>query len=173
MKKTLPLCILTALLAVLSKGFAQEEGGGHTIQRGSRVSIEYTLSDSNGNVIESNSGKEPLTYTQGEAQILPALEKELAGLKAGDRKTIVLQPQDAYGEVDPKAFREIPKASLPPDALKVGTQLTATSPAGKRYPVRIHEIKDDTVVVDFNHPLAGKTLSFAINVLRVEGNAAK
>ena len=147
--------------------FAQTEKAETLVKDGSRVSLEYTLSDSNGTVIESNSGKQPLIYTHGQAQLLPALEKELTGLKTGDHKNVVLKPEDAYGQVDPNSFREVPKGNIPPESLKAGAQLTATSPAGETYPVRIHEVKESTVVLDFNHPLAGKTLSFNVTIIKV------
>ena len=169
MKKTIYRWIFI-LLSVLGFGydsFAQTEKAETLVKDGSRVSLEYTLSDNNGTVIESNNGKQPLTYIHGQAQLLPALEKELTGLKPGDQKSVVLKPEDAYGQVDSKAFREVPKGNIPPESLKVGAQLTATSPQGQTYPVRIHEVKDNTVVLDFNHPLAGKTLSFNVTIVNV------
>ncbi|MGH7844886.1 MAG: FKBP-type peptidyl-prolyl cis-trans isomerase [Candidatus Binatia bacterium] len=159
--------ILLSVFGLGYDGLAQTEKAETLIKDGSRVSLEYTLSDSNGTVIESNNGKQPLTYTHGQAQLLPALEKELAGLKPGDHRNVVLKPEDAYGQVDPNAFREVPKGNIPPESLKVGAQLAATSPQGQTYPVRIHEVKDDTVVLDFNHPLAGKTLSFNVTIVNV------
>jgi FKBP-type peptidyl-prolyl cis-trans isomerase SlyD len=137
------------------------------IKDGSLVSLELTLSDSSGKLIESNKGQQPLQYTQGTGTVLPALEKQLTGLKAGDTKQIVLKPEDAYGPVNPDAFHEFPKANIPPESLKVGAQLTATRD-GQTYPVRIHEIKENTVVVDFNHPLAGVTLSFDVKIVSVQ-----
>jgi FKBP-type peptidyl-prolyl cis-trans isomerase 2 len=139
----------------------------NVIKDGSLVSLEFTLSDTGGKLIESNKGQQPLQYTQGTGTVLPALEKQLVGLKAGDTKQFVLKPEDAYGPVNPEAFREFPKSNIPPEALKVGAQLTA-SRNGQTFPVKIHEIKENTVIVDFNHPLAGMTLSFDVKVLSVQ-----
>ena len=139
----------------------------NVIKNGSLVSLEFTLSDANGKLIESNKGQQPLQYTQGGGTVLPALEKQLAGLKAGDTKQFVLKPEEAYGAVNPEAFREFPKSNIPPDALKVGAQLTATN-NGQTFPVKIHEIKENTVIVDFNRPLAGMTLSFDVKVISVQ-----
>ena len=175
MKTAMPLSILT-LLGVLfftSNIHAQAGKGEKVVKTGSTVSLEYTLSDDKGKMIESNKGKEPLSYTQGQGQIIPGLEKELMGMAVGGTKKVKVKPEDAYGPVDPKALREIPKANVPAEALKVGTTLTARNPQGQSIPVRVHEIKEKTVVMDFNHPLAGKTLSFDVKVLDVKAAETK
>lgn len=142
--------------------------GKKRIENGSRVSVEYTLSDGKGEVLESNKGKAPLEYTQGEGQIIPGLEKELTGLAVGDEKKVQIKPEEAYGPADPAAFREMPRENLPPEGLKVGTQLMVKTAEGQSFAVRVHEVKDKTVVLDMNHPLAGKTLSFDIKILDIE-----
>jgi FKBP-type peptidyl-prolyl cis-trans isomerase SlyD len=138
------------------------------IREGSQVALEYTVSDETGAVIESNKGKQPLSYIHGKSQIIPGLEKELSGMKVGDEKKIQVKPEDGYGPVNPDAFQEIPKDKLPPEALKVGTTLMAQGPQGQGTPVRVHEIKDTTVIMDFNHPMAGKTLSFDVKVSEIK-----
>jgi FKBP-type peptidyl-prolyl cis-trans isomerase SlyD len=138
------------------------------IEDGSMVQLEYTLSDDAGTVIDSNKGQPPLSYTQGDHQILPGLEKQLAGLRPGQEKKVVLKPDEAFGPVDPAAQTEVAKSALPPDALVVGAQLMARNAAGEGRPVVVKEIKENTVVVDLNHPLAGKTLVFDVKVLGIE-----
>ena len=140
---------------------------GSAIQEGSLVSIEYTLTDDTGKVVDSNVGKEPLTYLHGSGQIVPGLEKELTGLKLGDRKKIVVKPEDGY-RADPNAFQEIPKDKLPREAQKVGTMLATKGPGGETIAMRVHEVKEKTVVVDFNNPLAGKTLNFDVKVTDIK-----
>jgi FKBP-type peptidyl-prolyl cis-trans isomerase SlyD len=81
---------------------------------------------------------------------------------------VTVKPEDAYSQIDPRAFQEVTKENLPADALKVGMVLMAQGPQGQGVPVRVHEIKDKTVVMDFNHPLAGKTLSFDIKITEVK-----
>jgi len=152
---------------------AQKGKGENMVKNGSVVSLEYTLSDENGKTIESNKGKEPLEYTHGRDQIIPGLEKELNGMKVGGQKNVRVKPEDAYGSVSAKAFHEVPKANIPPEALKIGTTLVATTPQGQSLPVRVHEIKEKTVVLDFNHPLAGKTLVFDVKVLDVKSPETK
>ncbi|MBI2182304.1 MAG: peptidylprolyl isomerase [Deltaproteobacteria bacterium] len=141
---------------------------GGAVQEGSIVSIEYTLTDETGKVIDSSAGKEPLTYIQGAGQIVHGLEKELAGLKVGDQKKVQVKPEEGYGLPDPTAFQEIPKEKVPPDAHKVGAMLMTKSPQGQAVALRVSEIKEKTIVVDFNHPLAGKTLNFEVKVVDIK-----
>lgn len=164
------LCFLT-MIALLFSGhvFAQTpENTATKIQEGSRVALEYTLSDETGKVIESNKGKEPMSYIHGKGQIIPGLEKQLSGMKVGEEKKVQVKPEDGYGPVKPEAFQEISKDKLPPEALKVGTMLMAQGPQGQGIPARVHEIKDNTVIMDFNHPMAGKTLSFDIKISEIQ-----
>jgi FKBP-type peptidyl-prolyl cis-trans isomerase SlyD len=137
------------------------------VQDGSIVAIEYTLTDDTGKVVDSNVGKEPLTYLHGSGQIVPGLEKQLTGLKVGDQKKIVVKPEDGY-RANPNAFQEIPKDKLPPEAQTVGTVLATKGPQGETIAMRVHEVKDKTIVVDFNHPLAGKTLNFDVKVTDIQ-----
>jgi len=137
------------------------------IEKGSMVQLEYTLSDDAGKVIDSNKGQPPLTYTQGDRQLMAALENQLVGLRAGQEKKVVLKPDEAFGSVDPSAQTEVPKGALPPESLVVGAQLMARTAAGEERPVVVKEIRDKTVVVDLNHPLAGKTLVFEIKILGI------
>lgn len=138
------------------------------IHAGSLVAFDYTLTDESGTVIDSSQGKEPMHYVHGKGEIIPGLEKELAGMAVGGEKKVMVKPEEGYGPVNPLAFQEIPKDRLPPQALKVGAVLTARGPEGQTVPVRVHEIKENTVIIDFNHPLAGKTLLFDIKVKEIK-----
>jgi FKBP-type peptidyl-prolyl cis-trans isomerase SlyD len=138
------------------------------IQEGSLVSIEYTLTDDDGKVIDTNVGKEPLTFIQGAGQIVSGLEKELQGLKPGDQKKVRVKPEDGYGMPSQQAFQEMPRESIPAEAQKPGVALMAKGPDGRTIPIRIHEVKETTVVVDFNHPLAGKTLNFDVKITDIK-----
>jgi FKBP-type peptidyl-prolyl cis-trans isomerase SlyD len=89
-------------------------------------------------------------------------------MKVGEEKKIQIKPEDGYGPVNPDAFQEVPKDKLPPEALKVGTMLMAQGPQGQGIPVRVHEVKDTTVIMDFNHPMAGKTLSFDVKISEIK-----
>jgi FKBP-type peptidyl-prolyl cis-trans isomerase SlyD len=158
------------LTLLASAAFAQAPtpGTAPVVQNGSLVSIEYTLKNDGGEVLDTNKGSAPLTFTQGQQQIIPGLEREMIGLHAGDEKKVVVKPEDAYGEVVPNAQQEVPKNVIPKEGLKVGTALTARSGSGEARPVVVKEIRENTVILDFNHPLAGKTLFFDVKVLGVE-----
>jgi FKBP-type peptidyl-prolyl cis-trans isomerase SlyD len=138
------------------------------IRDGSVVRFEYTLSGDNGELIESNKGKDPVTYTHGEHEVIPGLEKGLSGMEVNEEKSIRVQPEEAYGPVDAKAFKEVPKTEIPAAALEVGTPLSARGPEGEDLIIRVREVKQKTVILDFNHPLAGKTLNFDVKVLAIQ-----
>jgi len=167
--RTILAVFVAALVSFSLDAFAQSAAKpALAIQAGSLVAFDYTLTDESGHVIDTSKGKEPMHYVHGKGQIIPGLEKELAGMTVGSEKKVTVKPEDAYGPVNPQAFQEVPKDKLPPEALKVGAVLTATGPEGQRVPVRVHEIKENTVVMDFNHPLAGKTLLFDIKVTEIK-----
>jgi FKBP-type peptidyl-prolyl cis-trans isomerase SlyD len=142
------------------------------IKNGSLVRFEYTLCDDSGDVIQSNRGKDPVSYTHGQHEIIPGLEKGLNGMDVNDEKTIRVQPEEAYGPVDPNAFKEVPKTDVPAAALQVGTPLGTRGPNGEELVIHVREVKQETVVLDFNHPLAGKTLNFDVKVVDVESKAS-
>jgi FKBP-type peptidyl-prolyl cis-trans isomerase SlyD len=143
------------------------------IQDGAIVTVEYTLTDDTGAVIDSSSGKGPMTYIHGAGQIVPGLERALNGLKIGDQKKVQVRPEEGYGLPDQNAFREIPKDQIPPDAQKVGAMLMTKSSDGRMIPIRVHKVTGATVVVDFNHPLAGKTLNFDVTIKDIKAAEAK
>jgi FKBP-type peptidyl-prolyl cis-trans isomerase SlyD len=158
-----PLALLVLLAA--ASAVAQPKA---VIEKGSSVKIEYTLKDDKGAVLDTNAGKDVLAFTQGAQQIIPGLDKALLGMKAGDSKKVTVKPEEAYGVVDPKAEAEVPKDALPKGADVVGTRLLARGQDGQPRPVTVKTVKDTTVVLDLNHPLAGKTLFFDVKVVSVE-----
>ena len=100
--------------------------------------------------------------------MLPAVQAALEGLKVGDRKHIKLPPEKAYGPVKPEAFEEVPSTDVPEGSRQVGVLLTSQDAEGNEHEVRVHEVKDDTIVLDHNHPLAGKTLTVDIQVVEIK-----
>ncbi len=161
------------LAAIAATGAAAAEPPKTTVMTGNVVSLEYTLRLDPKTVVESNVGKEPLVYRHGMHELVPGLEKELAGMAVGERKQISVKPEDGYGMVDPSAFKTVQKKLIPQEALKVGAQLRAQGPNGQQLFPRVAEVKDDTVVLDFNHPLAGKTLLFDVKVLDIAPGGEK
>jgi FKBP-type peptidyl-prolyl cis-trans isomerase 2 len=130
---------------------------------GKKVTIEYTLTLSDQTVVDSNVGKPPFTYTQGQPEILQNLQKALVGLKAGQQKKVELLAEQAYGLYDKKATMTIERSKVPAET-KVGSMLR--SPDGRA--VRVLDITDKSVVLDMNHPLAGKNILFDVKILKVE-----
>lgn len=169
------LVAVAAPAMLLSTGAftAETSKENNIVKNGSVVSLQYTLSSEDGKTIESNKGKAPLKYTQGSRQIVPGLEKELAGMKVGEEKRVTVSPEEGYGPVNPQGFQEFPKDKIPAEGLKVGAVLMAKGPQGQQVPVRVHEIKENTVVLDLNHPMAGKTLVFDVKVLDIQPAAAQ
>ena len=137
------------------------------------VTFHYTLTDGSGRVLDSSLGNDPLTYLQGSGQIVPGLELQMAGHVAGDKFDAVVAPGDGYGASDPALVHVISRAQLQGvDDLEVGMQFQAE---GGRHPttVTITRIEGDDVTVDANHPLAGATLHFAIEVTDVRAATAE
>lgn len=138
-----------------------------SIQEGSIVQINYTLTV-DGEVVDSSEDREPLSYTQGQDQIIPGLEKELIGLNVGDEKSVIVGPEEGYGTVDPKAFIEVPKDRLSPDvAPAIGMVLRGNDKDGQPFRATLSKIDDDSVTLDLNHPLAGKILNFQVKVVDI------
>ena len=132
------------------------------------VRMEYQLRTEDGTLVDSTQGKAPFEYTQGRGQIIPGLERQLAGLHAGDQKEITVTPEEGYGPVNPLATEEIERSQLPQDVVpQVGMVLRGTDPDGRIFRALIKEVKEKAVVLDLNHPLAGKTLTFQVTIVDV------
>jgi peptidylprolyl isomerase len=162
-----------ALAEAPDKAPAQAKPTSPGIQNGSTVKLEYTLTDEKGALLDTNKDKDPLVYTHGQGQIIPGLEKALSGLRTGDAKRVVIRPEEAYGPIRPEAFVEIPKARIPEKLQTVGAHLVAQNKDGQPLHAFVKEIKEKTIVLDTNHPLAGKALTFDVKVIGVELPQAK
>ena len=138
-----------------------------TTSKGKMISLEYTVKLEDNQVVDSNVGKEPLTFTQGANQIIRGVEAAVEGMTVGQTKQVIVEPEDGYGAPDPEAFQEVPKENVPAE-IKVGTQLHGKATDGRVVQPIVAEIKDKTVLLDFNHPLAGKTLVFDVKVVSIE-----
>jgi FKBP-type peptidyl-prolyl cis-trans isomerase SlyD len=137
------------------------------------VRLDYTLKNASGEVIDTSEGSEPLTYLHGFSQIVPGLERELEGMEAGQAKDVVVQPEDGYGLPDPQGRFPVPRTAFPPEAnLAEGDSFIGEDDEGQALPVRVIEVRDDVVIVDANHPLAGETLFFHVDVREVRAATA-
>ncbi|HJQ98023.1 MAG TPA: peptidylprolyl isomerase [Candidatus Polarisedimenticolaceae bacterium] len=137
------------------------------VERGRVVRLHYTIRDEAGATLESSRGQEPLHYLHGKGQLLPALEASIEGKEKGHVATVTVAPAEAYGERDPRGVVRAERASLP-DGVEVapGVELQAETPEGPLSFVVV-AVEGDEVVLDANHPLAGKTLTFDVEVLGV------
>ena len=133
---------------------------------GSKVKIHYTGSLSDGTVFDSSDGRDPLEFTIGEKEVIPGFEDAVLKMKLNEEKTITIQPKDAYGEKNEQLVREMPKDKFPPE-MKEGANLVLKSPTGQQIPAVVSQIKENAVVLDFNHPLAGKELTFKIKLMEI------
>jgi len=163
--------LAACLLATVAAG-AERTKDDRVVKDGLMVSMHYTLKDTSGQVLETSKGKEPIKYVHGKKMMIPGLEKELAGMKVGGEKQVTVKPEDAYGPVNKNAFQEFPKEKLPAEGLKVGAILTGQGPQGQPIKARVHEIKEKTVVLDLNHPMAGKTLVFDVKIVDIQSAPA-
>lgn len=137
------------------------------IQADATVQLDYTLT-SDGVVVDSTEARGPFQYVHGKGQIIPGLERQLAGLHAGESRDITVTPEEAYGPVDPAAVIEVPKTQLPQDiAPKAGMMLRGQDPEGHPFRAIIRDVKEQTVMLDLNHPLAGKTLLFKVKIVNI------
>ncbi len=138
-----------------------------TVKEKEVVDIAYTGTLTDGSVFSKSEKDKPLEFIVGAGRIIPALEKGLLGMKVGEQKKLTIKAADAYGEYDPGALQEVPKERFPQGAkIEAGERFVVQTPTGP-YPVKIAEVKTKTVVVDFNHPLAGKDLTFDVQIMKI------
>lgn len=138
----------------------------NTVTAGKVVSIHYTLTDPSGEVIDSSAGGEPLSYLHGAENIVPGLERQLEGKVVGDKFEAVVPPSEGYGERQGPGPQPIPLQQLPPQ-VAAGMQLMGQTQDGQRFPVWVVGLTETHALVDQEHPLAGVTLHFAVEVTRV------
>ncbi len=152
------------LLALGTSRAAEEPPMALVVTDNMNVGMNYTLTVDEG-VVDSTEGKEPFHYVHGQGQIIPGLEQRLEGMHVGETKEVTIPPDDGYGSVDPMAFVEVAREQFsiegPP---AVGMVVRGVSQDGQEFQATVHELKGDEVVLDLNHPLAGKTLIFQVTV---------
>lgn len=135
------------------------------IQDGQVVSMDYSLTV-DGKVVDSSEGHGPLEFIQGTGNIIPGLERELYGLVIGDNKKVTVAPLDAYGELDQEAYVDVPRAEFPNDIpLEKGIEIQVRDQSGNPLYARIEGVSDEAIKLNFNHPLAGKTLNFDVTIV--------
>nr|WP_315043420.1 peptidylprolyl isomerase [uncultured Moraxella sp.] len=144
-----------------------------TIAKDSVVYFNYTLKDDEGNVLDQSQGQ-PLAYLHGYGNIIPGLEKQLLNKKVGDKFTTSIAPEEAYGEYSDEYVQEVPKANFQGvDNIEAGMQFQSQTDDGHVMLVTVRDVQDDIVIVDANHPLAGKTLHFDVEVVEIREATAE
>jgi len=164
--------IVLLLCSVLIISSVQAETAGRkripSVTDGDYVYIEYTLKLEDGDVVDSNVGSDPMNFIHGKGQIVPGLEKQLTGMKKGESKNIVVKPEDGYGKIRKDAIREVPREKIPEESHKTGAKIQGRTATGRVIPMTVKEVKDKTIVLDYNHPLAGKTLYFDVKIVDIK-----
>lgn len=145
------------------------------IQEGKVVGLAYALKDSKGKLLDQSSGTDPFVYIHGVGQIVPGLEEALEGLKIGDKKDVVVQPEAGYGEVNPGLKMTVKRSQFPGAAqIEAGMQFQAQSPDGGPGMIfTIASVDGEDVTIDGNHPLAGQSLHFSVEVLSIRDATAE
>lgn len=139
-----------------------------TAKENDKVKVHYKGTLSNGEVFDTSEGKEPIEFILGAGQVIPGFDKGIIGMQTEESKTINIPMAEAYGEPKPELIQQVPKSQLPPEIdPAVGLQLVSQTPDGQKIPLVVTEVKDDSIVVDANHPLAGKDLTFEVTLLSI------
>lgn len=139
-----------------------------TIKQGSKVKFNYKGTLKSGEMFDTSEGRDPLEFEAGKGMIIPGLEKEMMGLKKGDKKKISVEANNAYGMPNTELVKEFPKGPVPEGMkLEAGAVIYLKSPEGQPFPAKIIEVKEETVILDLNHPLSGKDLVFEVEIAEV------
>ncbi len=138
-------------------------------EQNNTVKVHYTGKLSDGTVFDSSRQREPLEFQVGQGQVIPGFEQAVVGMTPGETKTATVAPEQGYGDRRDDMVASVPKDNLPDDLdPEVGQQLQARDSEGQTIPVRITEVGDEAVTIDANHPLAGQTLTFDIELVDVQ-----
>jgi len=139
------------------------------VKENDTIKLHYTGKLKDGQVFDSSVEREPIEFTVGEGKIIPGLEKGVIDMEVNEKKTIEIAKDDAYGEASDELFQEVKKEQLPEDIKpEVGMGLVSKNPDGSERQLRVAEVNDDHIVVDANHPLAGKDLVFDVELVEIK-----
>jgi FKBP-type peptidyl-prolyl cis-trans isomerase SlpA len=136
------------------------------------ISLHFSLSIIDGDLVDSTFGGKPATFVFGDGSLLPSVEAKLLGLTAGAKETFILEPQDGFGQRNPSNIQRFPRSQFSADmVLEEGLVISFADAARAEVPGVVSEVSDEDVMVDFNHPLAGRNLSFRVEILSVSAQA--
>ena len=146
-----------------------QEKNTRKVKNNDTVQVHYTGKFTNGQIFDSSVDKEPLEFQLGQGQIIPGFENGLIDMKVTEKKTVTIPEGEAYGEVRKDLFQEVPKAELPSEIdPQVGMGLVAKNPDGSERQLRVAEVRNESIVIDANHPLAGQDLVFDLEVVAIK-----
>ena len=135
---------------------------------GDTVRINYTGKLTDGTRFDSSEGREPLEFQLGSGQIIPGLDREVEGMKVGDKQTVTVPAEEAYGPHDAAKVQQVPRSALPPELEpQEGMQLQAQTPQGAQMTLIVTAVAEQEITVDANHPLAGQALTFALELVEI------
>lgn len=141
-----------------------------TAKSGDTVRIHYTGTLTDGTKFDSSEGREPLEFSLGSGQVIPGFDNAVDGMAVGENKSVTIEPAEAYGDRHPQLIQDVPKSALPEEMdPQVGMQLQSQSPEGQVMRLVVTDVKEDAITVDGNHPLAGQTLNFDIDLVEIVG----
>jgi peptidylprolyl isomerase len=139
------------------------------VQNGDKIKVHYHGKLRSGETFDSSEGRDPLEFTVGSGQVIKGFDEGVKGMKVGDKKTVEIHVNDAYGEKQQEMMIEFPKDQFPADMNpEVGMQLMMSNGSGQQFPVTVAEVKEGSVVLDANHPLAGQDLVFDLELVSIE-----
>lgn len=140
-----------------------------TVEKGKDFQVHYTGTLANGEVFDSSEGREPLKVTIGQGQLIGGFEENLLDMELKEKKRFTLDPEDAYGHRDESAIRRFPRENLPPEMqFQEGQMLALKTPEGQQIPAKVARLDEQSITLDLNHPLAGQSLTFEIEVVGID-----
>lgn len=138
------------------------------VKNGDKVKVHYHGKLTNGETFDSSAGREPLEFEVGSGMVIKGFDTGVTGMKPGEKKTVNIPVDEAYGPQNPDMFIEYPKANFPTDmTLEIGLPLMLSNESGQQFEVKVNEIKDEVVVLDANHSLAGEELIFDLELVEI------
>jgi len=169
MKKTHSIAIVIVLLGVLLISGCNLIPGMARVKDGDTIEVNYTGKLSDGTVFDTSAGRSPIAFTLGDGRVIPGFEKAIVGMKVGEKKTVTIPASEAYGPHRDELVVEVPREKIPRDMIpEVGQQLQSKADNGSTIVATITKVSETTVTLDANHPLAGKDLTFEIELVKIQ-----
>lgn len=140
------------------------------VKNGDTVKVHYHGKLTDGTTFDSSEGREPLEFEVGSGSVIPGFDTGVTGMQVGEKKTINIPVDEAYGQKQEDLYMEFPRDKLPAEVTpEVGMQLNMSNGSGQNFPVIIDEVNDDIIILDANHPLAGEDLTFDLELVEIKG----